>query len=133
MASRRLYKHAQALLIKWPKNADVVDEALAKRDLGHFLRTWIGREFPKGETTSIAAGEVKALSERLAAFQRLADNLHGSQYPRPPGSSSLATGLTVDEVKQVLNSDLVQYQTGEEEEEQETRAKKEKKPWWKPW
>ncbi|KAF8773949.1 ubiquinol-cytochrome-c reductase complex assembly factor 2-like [Argiope bruennichi] len=94
-----LYKNYLRVCEKWG-----VDPTKKGRDLGEFIRQQVAKEFNRGEASNIQ--NLKECEKKLESLNRIASNYYGKQFQR--SKYATATGLTLEECKQVLSTEGLQ-------------------------
>lgn len=93
------YRKFLKLLENWP-----VDTTKAERDFGIHIREQVKKAFTAGE---LFQGDQEKCSRAHASLKRLSDDVYNQLYSRYSVSS--ASGLTGEQCKSVLSSDVLQY------------------------
>lgn len=88
-------------------------------DIGEHLRHKVSKGFPQGESSKVNIEEWTKFVEHL---ENIANNKSLKSHPRILKSS--ATGLSVDECKEIVSTDFLKFLQGQENLISETGIKK---------
>lgn len=97
--SSNVFRKVTLLLSKWP-----LDLSKKGRDIGEHLRHKVAINFPQGETSKVHVQEWSNFVEHLG---NIANNKSLTNHPRILKSS--ATGLSVEECKEIVSTDFLFY------------------------
>ncbi|KAI9561844.1 hypothetical protein GHT06_012806 [Daphnia sinensis] len=101
--SSSVFRKVTLLLSKWP-----LDLSKKGRDIGEHIRQKVATSFPQGETSKVDVQEWTNFVEHLG---NIANNKSLTNHPRVLKSS--ATGLSVEECKEIVSTDFLSYVRGQ--------------------